>query len=109
VGPAAAAVNVELRSVPIDLLSVQSGLALFYDAGHAAARLSALSFKQSAGLGVRLVLPQFSRLVARLDWAFPMNPVPGGARTFPGTVFLALDQAFSMPVLGAPTVRDPSL
>ncbi len=106
VGPAVAAVNVELRTASIDLFSVQSGLAAFYDAGHAAERLGELSLHQSAGVGIRMVFPQFNRVVARLDWAFPFTPAPG-YRTFPGAAFLTFEQAFGMPELMAPTVMNP--
>jgi len=105
-GAAAAAVNTELRSTSIGLFGTECGLALFHDAGHAAETLSELSFKQSAGVGLRVLLPQFARTVVRLDWAFPFNPV-AGYKTFPGAAFLTFDQAFTMPELAAPTVMAP--
>jgi len=103
VGAVAAAVNAEVRTTSIGIIGTECGLAAFYDAGHAAETPSELSIKQSAGIGARVMFPQFSRSVMRLDWAFPFNPV-AGYKTFPGAIFLTFDQAFTMPELTAPSV-----
>jgi hypothetical protein len=106
-GPSVAALNAELRSRSIGILGTAAGVAAFYDAGDAAARVADLRFKQSVGFGARVAFPQFSRMVMRADWAFPFTPAPG-YKTFPGAVFITFDQAFPMPALGAPTVMDPA-
>ncbi len=107
-GPLAVALNAEFRTRSIDILSVHSGLAVFYDAGDVGERLRDVFLHQSAGLGLRFVAPQFDRVVLRADWAFPFNPVHG-YQTFPGAVFVGFDQAFGVPVLATPTVMDPDL
>ena len=76
---------------------------------HPRVEIALLTADRRAGQEMRAVFPQFSRLVMRLDWAFPFNPVAGGPATFPGGLFLAFDQAFAMPELGAPTVMRPQL
>jgi hypothetical protein len=107
-GPLAVALNAEFRTRSVEILSVHSGLAVFYDAGDVTRRLRDVFLRQSAGLGVRFLAPQFDRVVLRADWAFPFNPVHG-YRTFPGAIFVGFDQAFSVPVLATPTVMDPDL
>lgn len=106
-GPSVAALNAEIRSRSVGILGTAAGLAVFYDAGDAGERLSDLRLKQSVGLGARVALPQFSRMVMRADWAFPFQPAPGYA-TFPGAFYITFDQAFTMPELKPPTVMDPS-
>jgi hypothetical protein len=98
--------NLELRTASIDILSAQTGLALFLDSGHAADRFADLSLHQSSGLGVRILFPQASRSVLRADWAFPWQPAPG-YRTFPGGFFLTFGQAFGMPQLYSGSIANP--
>ena len=105
-GPVAVAVNAEARTRSIDILSAQCGLAAFYDAGDAQQRYADLSFRQSVGVGLRILFPQADRVVLRADWAFPFQPAPGYA-TFPGAFYIAFDQAFPMPGLATPTVMSP--
>jgi outer membrane protein assembly factor BamA len=85
---------------------VHSGLAVFYDAGDVTDRLRDVFLRQSAGIGLRFVAPQFDRVVLRADWAFPFNP-PHGTRTLPGALFIGYGQAFSPPVLSSPSVMTP--
>jgi hypothetical protein len=105
-GTTAVAVNPEFRTPSVDLLSMHVGVAAFYDLGAAANGYDALSFLQSVGLGLRILFPYFDRTVFRIDWGFPLTP---GYATFPGAVFVAFGQAFSMPALAAPTVMDPDV
>ncbi len=105
-GPVAVAFNAELRTRSVDILSAQTGLALFYDTGDAGQRLDELYLVQSAGLGVRFLFPQADRVVLRADWAFPFNPTPG-YQTFPGAFYIGFGQAFPMPALPTPTVTVP--
>jgi hypothetical protein len=100
------ALNAELRTPSVDLLSMHTGLAAFFDAGDVAVRFRDLRPKQSAGVGLRILFPQFDRVVLRGDWAFPFEP-PHGYRTFPGAFYIAYEQAFTMPALAYPTVMDP--
>ena len=63
------------------------------------------SAKQSAGAGVRLVLPQLDRSVLRFDWGFPLDPVPqlGITSPWPGDFVLTFRQAFGMPSISIPS------
>jgi hypothetical protein len=105
-GTTAVAVNPEFRTDSIDILSMHTGLAAFYDVGAAANGFSDLSFLQSVGLGLRILFPYFDRTVFRIDWGFPLTQ---GYSTFPGAVFVAFGQAFTMPELETPTVMDPDI
>jgi hypothetical protein len=107
-GPVAVALNGEFRTRSVELLSVHTGLAAFFDAGDATDSFEHLRLRSSAGLGVRFVFPEFDRIVLRADWAFPFEPVPGYS-TFPGTFFVTYGQAFSMPTLDTPTVTRPDV
>ena len=107
-GPVAVALNVEFRTRSLDLFSVHSGLAAFFDAGDAAEDFRHLYLRQSAGIGLRFLVPELDRVVLRADWAFPFEPAPGYT-TFPGTFYLTYEQAMSMPGLDTPTVTRPDL
>jgi hypothetical protein len=56
---------------------------------------------ESAGFGVRVLFPQFDRVVMRADWGFPLTRgvVPTGG--FPGDIVVTFRQAFPMPALPA--------
>jgi len=95
------AVNTELRTTSIDILSAQVGGAAFYDVGDAKNHLENLRLKQSVGIGVRVLFPEFDRIVMRADWGFPLSP---GYNTFPGAFFLSFGQAFNMPSVPVPSV-----
>ncbi|MEP7050734.1 MAG: hypothetical protein ABJB12_10290 [Pseudomonadota bacterium] len=98
--------NAELRTTSVDLLSAQVGAAAFYDVGDAADALRKLRLKQGAGFGLRILFPEFDRIVFRADWGFPLSP---GYQTFPGAFFLSFAQAFAMPHVVAPSVLTETL
>lgn len=83
--------NVELRSLPLDLGSFEFGALAFWDAGDAAERLSGLRVRHDVGGGVRLLIPQLNTIPLRLDWAFPIAP---DRRAWPGRVSVGFGQAF---------------
>lgn len=95
------ALNAEFRSVPFELLGAHFGGVCFYDAGDANDDIGELSLKQSVGLGARVLLPQFDRVVFRLDWGMPLTQ---GFRGFPGGVVLTFGQALSFPTVMEPSV-----
>jgi hypothetical protein len=97
------AANLEFRSRPIEILSAQVGLDVFYDTGDAFDGFENLKLKQSAGLGLRILFPQLDRGVFRMDWGFPLSP---GYSTFPGALFVTFRQAFALPALGSPSIVD---
>jgi hypothetical protein len=107
-GPIVLALNWEFRTRSIDLFSVHTGLAAFYDAGNASDSWEHLRLKHSAGVGLRFVVPELDRVVLRADWAFPFEPAPGYS-TFPGAFFITYNQAMGMPSLDTPTVTRPDL
>jgi hypothetical protein len=107
-GPLAMAFNAEFRTRSIEILSVHTGLAAFYDAASVTTRFRDVRPKQAVGLGLRFLMPQFDRVVLRADWAFPLNPLPGSA-TLPGALYVGYEQAFGFPVLAAPTVMSSEL
>ena len=105
-GASLLALNAELRTTSVDILSAQVGAAVFDDAGDAQDRVSDFRLKQSAGLGLRVLFPEFDRIVFRADWGFPLSP---GYSTFPGAFFVSFAQAFSMPEVNAPNVLTETL
>jgi hypothetical protein len=105
-GPVIVSLNTEARTRSIDILSAQTGVAVFYDVGGASETVGDLYLRQSVGVGARILFPQFDRAVMRIDWAFPFTP-PYGYTTFPGSVYFTFGQAFAMPGLPTPSVMDP--
>lgn len=103
------AFNLEFRSRPFEILKAQLGGTLFYDAGDAFFGFDQLRMKQSAGAGLRLLLPQVNRIVIRADWGFPLTPgyrygdesALTGRRIggFPGELTITFGQAFPVPVV----------
>jgi hypothetical protein len=105
-GSSLISVNTELRSTSIDILSAQVGAAAFYDVGNAWFPDQPFKLKQSVGVGLRVLFPQFDRIVLRADWGFPLTP---GYSTFPGAFFLSFGQAFTMPGVPVPSVLTEKL
>jgi hypothetical protein len=105
VGENAISANVELRTRPVALWTVQLGAVAFFDAGDAWDDGAPLDVKQSAGAGLRVVLPQLDRSVLRFDWGFPLQPAPelGITGPLPGDFVLTFRQAFGMPSIGVPS------
>jgi hypothetical protein len=96
--------NLEFRSRPVDVASLQFGAAAFYDAGDAFDSFENIRPKQSAGVGLRILLPQVTRSVFRLDFAIPLaGPhIPG----IPN-VFFTFGQAIGLPVPTPPGIGLP--
>ena len=102
------ALNLELRSRPIELFTAQLGAAAFFDAGDAFDGWDSLCLKQGAGVGLRGLLPMLDRIVTRLDWGFPLQRGPHSCypeaipqHGFPGEILLTFRQAVPMPVIPA--------
>lgn len=94
VGKNAVAFNAEVRTVGVDILSAQVGLAAFYDLGAAMDVFEDAEFYQGTGAGVRILFPQAERTVLRFDWGLPVS---GDREVLPGAFFFTFGQAFSMP------------
>lgn len=99
VGPNVVVSNVEVRTRPLEIFSVQVGAVAFYDVGDAFRDFQAMSLKHGAGAGLRFLLPQIERAVFRIDVGFPLNRHDPAAET---SVIAQFRQAFSMPELSSP-------
>jgi hypothetical protein len=64
--------NLELRSAPLDLWILHLGLVLFYDVGTAAKEWSDANATHTLGLGLRVLTPQISSQLFRIDIGFPI-------------------------------------
>lgn len=64
--------NLELRSKPIDIWILHAGLVLFYDAGAAFDKLRDANATHSIGFGLRVLAPQLSSDLFRIDLGFPV-------------------------------------
>ncbi len=105
-GASELALSAELRTTSIDLFSAQLGAAAFYDAGDANDEVRRFQLKQGAGLGLRVLFPEFDRIVLRADWGLPLS---SGYKTLPGALFVSFGQAFAMPAVDVPNVLSESL
>jgi hypothetical protein len=101
VGPNVLVGNIEVRSPPLEILSVQVGAVAFFDTGDAFRDFSELSIKSGIGGGLRFLFPQFDRAVFRVDVGIPLNPSDPAAET---SVIAQFYQAFSMPELSSPAL-----
>lgn len=94
------ATNLEFRTRSVDILSAQTGLAVFLDVGGVPPSLSQFDPWAGAGAGLRILFPQANRAVLRVDWGFPLSG--GGYEAWPGAVYTTFGQAFDLPTLGSP-------
>jgi len=87
--------NLELRTLPLEVLFTRVGGVVFYDVGHASDCYSGcgnpLILHQDVGAGLRMLVPQMQPFVFRFDWAYPMT---GPTRGFPGRFIAGVQQAF---------------
>ncbi len=65
--------HLELRSTAFSLWSLRIGGVIFGDAGHAADSWRGLAFYDTAGLGLRVLIPQLNADVLRCDWGVPLR------------------------------------
>lgn len=63
----------EIRTAPVPLLFTRWGLVAFTDVGGAAASLKTMKLHADVGMGVRVLIPQMTAEVMRLDFAFPLD------------------------------------
>ncbi len=69
--------NLELRTIPFRIWAFYVGAVTFFDCGNAfGASPNGNAFYSSAGLGLRLGLPQFNRQLLRFDFAIPISGFP---------------------------------
>lgn len=91
--------NLEFRTRPIEIWSVQTGAVAFWDAGDAFDGWGEMRIKHGIGLGLRAVFPQFSRYVWRIDWGIPLTRSAAPNGPFPGEFVLTFEQAFPLAVV----------
>ena len=83
-------VNAEYRSLPINFFTLHLGFVLFYDGGAVyggpdprdPTREQPFVYRQTLGLGIRALFPQFDREVLRVDFGFPMSGDAGEVGTW---------------------------
>lgn len=106
IGENVVAANLEYRTRPLELWTVQAGAVLFYDTGAAFDDDEFPDLKHSVGIGLRVLFPQLDRTTLRVDWGLPLKMAPdvGVKSVFPGDVVFTFGQAFPMPAVGPPSV-----
>ncbi len=82
--------NVELRSPPVPLWSLQMGGLVFWDVGHAADGLAELDPHHDVGIGARVLIHYLGPALLRADWAFPLS----GSSAWPGRFMIGWGQVF---------------
>jgi len=96
--------NVEFRTRPVDIFSMEVGAVAFYDVGDAYGGVERFQPYQSVGAGLRGLIPWLDRTVFQLDFGFPVerpvNPATG-ATIAPYNFVLSFGQAFPTPTIPA--------
>ncbi len=64
--------NLEVRTAPLNIWIFHAGLVLFYDVGSAAKTWDQMNATHTLGLGLRVLSPQVSSQVFRIDLGFPI-------------------------------------
>ncbi len=90
--------NVEFRTKPIPIFSVQLAGTAFYDMGNAFNGFDHIDPHHSVGAGFRVLFPQVDRIVFRGDFGFPVGTRPPGVN--PVTFFFTFQQAFGLSTVG---------
>ena len=86
--------NLEFRTRPVQIVSVQLAAALFHDVGDAFDKWSDIRLRQGVGAGIRFLAPQLDRDVFRIDVGIP---VPADSPDGETTVIATFGQAFGVP------------
>jgi hypothetical protein len=97
--------NLEFRTRPVEILTLQLGGAIFWDTGDAFDEFTHMNLKHGVGAGLRMLFPQLDRYVLRFDVGFPVvinEPRPVG--THPYELVLTFQQAFNLPAQSTGTV-----
>jgi len=106
-------VNAEYRSLPINFFTLHLGFVVFYDGGAVyggpdprdQTRELPLAYRQTVGLGIRALFPQFDREVLRVDFGLPMSGSAGEVGTWFSVSFA---QVWSQaPKVRSSTMIDP--
>jgi len=102
VGPNLMTYNVEFRTRPVEILSMELGAIAFYDVGDAYGNGDRFQPYQSVGAGLRGLFPWLDRTVFQLDFGVPVerpiNPATG-ATIAPYNFVVSFGQAFPTPTI----------
>jgi hypothetical protein len=94
--------NVELRSRPVEILSMELAGVAFYDVGDAFTTIDHLIPFQSVGAGIRTLFPWLDRTVFQADIGFPvvrpLDPATG-VPIPPYSFIVSFGQAFATPTI----------
>ncbi len=94
--------NVEVRSRPVEVLSMELAGVAFYDVGDAFQSFDKLVPFQSVGVGLRTLFPWLDRTVFQADIGFPLlrplDPATG-APVPPYSFIVSFGQAFATPTV----------
>lgn len=100
------AYNAEVRTRPVDVLSLELAATAFFDAGGAFDDLARLQTYQSVGVGIRALFPWLDREVFSADIGFPLKrPLDPstGAPVPPYGFVVTFGQAFDVPAVAIPS------
>ncbi len=102
VGPSVMSYNVEARTRPVEILSMELGGVAFYDVGTTFSGSNDFIPYQSVGAGLRALFPWLDRTVFQADIGFPIkrpiDPATGAAIP-PYSFIVSFGQAFSTPTV----------
>ncbi|MBC7974870.1 MAG: hypothetical protein H7138_07765, partial [Myxococcales bacterium] len=71
--------QVEARSLPYPIWALRLGAVLFYDLGGAADSLAQMALHHDVGFGLRILIPQTSAQLFKIDLAVPLDGADRGA------------------------------
>jgi hypothetical protein len=86
--------HIEVRTIPVAILSQRIGMVAFYDVGDAAPSFSDLLPRNDVGLGMRWLIPQLNSSVLRFDWAVPLQDGVATRAGTPGRFSAGYQQVF---------------
>ncbi len=99
--------NAEVRTRPIEVLSLELAATAFYDSGSAFDDIGRIRPFHSVGLGIRALFPWLDRDVFTADIGFPLerpNDPSTGAPVPPFGFIVTFKQAFGVPSVDVPTL-----
>ncbi len=85
--------NADIRSLPVDMWSLQVGAVAFWDAAGVDDSWRSVGLFHDVGAGLRLLLPQANTIPLRIDWAFPLRQDQYQSN-FPGRLSIGFGQAW---------------
>jgi hypothetical protein len=97
--------NVEFRSRPVEIATLELAGVAFYDVGHAFTGWENFIPYQSAGFGIRSLFPWLDRTVFQADLGFPFERRDSTGRPIASVSYvISFGQAFATPTVSPTTV-----